>query len=107
VSDETREREIVELRKQLARARARAEGIRSELTDFQRRIREVREALGNPFYYSGSQHGRAENAEKSIEKFTGYGGHEVGLQLLCDLEGARAELDLIRAKLRDAGEPVD
>jgi hypothetical protein len=77
-------------------------------------VAEARKALGNPYYYGGSSHGREENAEKSRDKFSGYASHEVGLRFAHDLRAIgrelktlREELSSIRKALDDAGVNLD
>jgi len=62
-------------------------------------VAEARKALGNPYYYGGSRHGREGNAEKSKEKFSGYASHEVGLRFAQDLRSIMDELRTLKEEL--------
>ena len=71
------------------------------------KIGEVREALGNPYFYSGGNYGRPENADESIARFTGYKSHEPALRLTRSLHDADRELRSLKEQLRELGVNVD
>jgi len=107
VADEERTAQIDRLLRSLSEATARKAALMSEWQEFEARIGEIREALGNPFFYSGADHGRPENADKSIAKYSGYKSHEPGLRLARALYNADRELSTLRERLRELGRSVD
>jgi hypothetical protein len=62
-------------------------------------IDQVRQDLGNPYFYSG----RADDDLESKAKFTGYKSHEPGLQLYRDWQDAAREVVTIRKELQEGG----
>jgi hypothetical protein len=103
VSDEERTAKVDRLLRSVSEATARKAALMSEMQEVAARIGEVREALGNPFFYSGANHGRPENADKSIAKYTGYKSHEPGLRLIQGLHDANLALTTLREELRELG----
>jgi hypothetical protein len=87
VGDEERAR-IDRLLRRFSEAAERTAALMSEAQRFAVRIGELREALGNPFFYSGGNYDRPENADESIANFTGYKSHEPALRLMRDLKEA-------------------
>ena len=75
----------------------------SEAQHFAAKIGEVRDKLGNPFFYSGGNYRRPENADESIANFTGYRSHEPGLRLVRAIKDVDRELNTLRAQLREMG----
>jgi hypothetical protein len=107
VGEEERASRIERLLQRFSDATARKAALLSEAQEFAARIGEIREALGNPFFYSGANYGRPENADESIAKFTGYKSHEPGLRLVRGLSDANRELSTLREQLRELGISVE
>jgi hypothetical protein len=63
----------------------------------------VREALGNPYFYSG----RSADDPQSKTHFTGYKSHEPALQLIRDWQDVSRQVVAIRNQLRNAGIDTD
>jgi hypothetical protein len=95
------------LLKRLSDAAVRKAALMSEMKELAGRIGEVREALGNPYFYSGGNYGRPENADESVARFTGYKSHEPALRLARSLHDADRELRTVREQLRDLGVDVE
>jgi hypothetical protein len=106
MGDEERTAKIDRLLRRCSEATNRKAALMSEAQEFAARIGEVREALGNPFFYSGEYWGRPENADESIVNFTGYKSHEPGLRLVRGLQDANRELNSLREQLRELGTSV-
>jgi hypothetical protein len=106
VGDEERAR-IDRLLRRFSEATERKAALMSEAQQFAARIGEVRAALGNPFFYSGGNYERPENADESISNFTGYKSHEPALRLMRTLEQADRELDDLRQQLDEFGVTVE
>jgi hypothetical protein len=83
----------------LSQAKERAAATFLNLQAHAAKIPEVREALGNPFFYSG----RPESDPQSESKFTGYESHEPGLRLLREWQDASREVAAIQSQLQEAG----
>jgi hypothetical protein len=107
VDDDERAATIDRLRDRFSEASARRAAILSEAKEFAARIGEVRQALGNPYFYSGGNYGRPENADESIANFTGYQSHEPGLRLAQRLNDANRELSTLREHLLQLGVDVE
>jgi hypothetical protein len=107
VVDEERTARIDRLMRRFSEATARKAAIMSEMQALEARIGEVREALGNPFFYSGANHGRPGNADKSLATYSGYRSHEPGLRLIRGLHDVQLELSTLRDELRDLGLTVE
>ena len=107
MGDEERTAKIDRLLRGFSEATERKAALVSEAQQFADRIGDVREALGNPFFYSGRNYERPENANKSIVNFTGYKSHEPGLRLVRNLNEADRELNAIREQLRELGVSVE
>ena len=107
MGDEERTAKIDALLRRFSEATARKAVLMSEAQEFAARIGEVRESLGNPFFYSGENWGRPENAGESIVNFTDYKSHEPGLRLVRGLNDANRELNTLREQLRDLGLSVE
>jgi hypothetical protein len=107
VVDDERDIEIARLLKRLAEATAREAALMSEVRELTARIPEIRAAFGNPYFYSGANHGRPENAQDSVEKYTGYTSHAVVLPTVLGLRDAQREARTIREQLRALGASVD
>ena len=107
MTDEERAAKIERLQLKFSEATARRTALTSELQEVAAKIGEIRKALGNPFFYSGVKHGRPENADKSIVKYTGQKSHEAGLRLVGDLRGVDLELNALQQQLHDLGVSVE
>ena len=107
MGDEERTAKIDRLLRRFSEATVRKAALMSEAQELAARIGEVREALGNPFFYSGENYERPENAGKSIVNFTGYKSHEPGLRLVRSLDHANRELSALREQLRELGLSVE
>jgi hypothetical protein len=78
VNDEERAARIEALLLRFSQATARKTVLKSEAEEFEARLGEIRAAFGNPYFYSGENHGRPENADDSVAKYSGYRAHEPG-----------------------------
>jgi hypothetical protein len=107
VDDEEPGVTIDRLRRRFSEASARRAAILSEAKEFAARIGDVREALGNPYFYSGGNYGRPENADESIANFTGYQSHEPALRLVHRLRDADREVSTLREQLQELGVDVE
>ena len=103
MTDEERQVTISDLRRRLSETTARKAAVEAELKELASRVPEIRETLGNPFFYSGKEHGRPENEDKSIAKYTGSKSHQPGLLLVFKYRDAERELTEILEQLRDLG----
>ena len=95
------------LLQRFSEATARKAALVSEMKELAARIGEVREALGNPYFYSGGDYGRPENADESIARFTGYKSHQPTLRLVRSLRDTDRELRTLREQLRELGVNVE
>ena len=95
MDDETRKGLIA----RLSQAKERSAELLLDVQAHAAKIEEVRETLGNPFFYSG----RPENDPQSESKFTGYKSHEPGLRLIQEWQDASKEIVAIKSQLREAG----
>jgi uncharacterized membrane protein len=82
----------------LADASDREVNARQELETHCSQIDQVREALGNPYFYSG----RAAGDPESKARYTGYASHEPAFRLFEQLNEVRREVAAIRDALRQA-----
>ena len=98
---------IDRLLQRFSEATARKAALVSDMNELAAKIGEVREALGNPYFYSGGNYGRPENADESIARFTGYKSHEPALRLTRSLHDADRELRSLKEQLRELGVNVD
>jgi hypothetical protein len=105
--DEERAAKIEELKGRFSALMAYRAALESELKTFAANIGEIRKEQGNPFFYSGDRHGRPENAEKSIAKFSGQKAHERGLTPMLSFIEVSRELVALRAELRELGVSVE
>src|SRR5258706_2987761 len=94
---------IDRLLQRYSEATARKAALMSEMKELAGRIGEVREALGNPYFYSGVNYGRPENADESIARFTGYKSHEPALRVTRSLHDADRELRTLKEQLHEFG----
>jgi hypothetical protein len=108
VDNEERIREITRLRNRLADFDGQKAALDERETEHATSLSQIRERLGNPFFYSGVRHGRPENATKTVAKYTGYKSHEPGLALLLERVALQrdiaATLDQLRALNADSDE---
>jgi hypothetical protein len=107
MGDEERAAAIDQLRRRLSEATVRKAALVSEAEHLAARIGQVREALGNPYFYSGPAYDRPENADDSIARFTGYKSHEPALRLVRRIQAANLELKALREQLRELGASVE
>ena len=98
---------IDRLLQRYSEAVVRKADLMSEMKALAGRIGETREALGNPYFYSGGNYGRPENADESIARFTGYKSHEPALRLTRSLHDADRELRQLRELLGKLGINVE
>ena len=105
--DEERAAKIDGLQRRFAALTAYRAALESEIKEFANNIGEIRKEHGNPFFYSGVRHGRPENADKSIEKFSGQKAHERGLSPLLSFMDVSRELAALRDRLRELGAALD
>jgi hypothetical protein len=107
VEDDERDVEIDRLLKRLSETTAREAALMSEARELAARIPEIRAAFGNPYFYRGANHGRPENAQDSVGKYTGYTSHAVVLPTVLGLRDAHREARTIREQLRALGASVE
>jgi len=98
---------IDRLLQRYSEATSRKAALESEMKELAAKIGEVREALGNPYFYSGGNYGRPENADESVARFTGYKSHEPALRLARSLHDADRELRTLKEHLRELGVNVE
>ena len=106
MSDDETRIQVEQLRKRLSEAAARKAALLGEVQEFAAQIGEVRAALGNPYFYSGENWQRPENADESIANYTAYRSHEPGLHMIQRLRRVDRELTMIREQLLSLGETV-
>jgi hypothetical protein len=99
MDDQTRD----DLLSKLADAKRREIKALQQLERHAARIEQVREALGNPYFYSG----RSADDPESKTHFTGYKSHEPALQLIRDWQDVSRQVVAIRNQLRNAGIDTD
>jgi hypothetical protein len=87
----------------LVEARERAAMALQRLRLHDANIKEVRKALGNPYFYGG----RPDDDPESEAHFTGSKSHEPALQLILDWNDASRQVAAIRNQLRDVGIETD
>jgi hypothetical protein len=92
-----------DLLSKLADAKRREAQARQQFERHAARIGQVREALGNPYFYSG----RSADDPESKAHFTGYKSHEPALQLIRDWQDVSRQVVAIRNQLRNAGIDTD
>ena len=100
MENEERIREIELLRRLLSDLRTQKAELDARLIEHRASIQDIREQLGNPFFYSGARHGRPENAKYTVAKYSGYNSHEPGLALLLDRIANLRETRLITEQLQ-------
>ena len=83
----------------LSEAKARRAVLAAELQAFAANVHGVRQALGNPFFYSP----RPDDDPQSRAKFTGYASHDPALRLLRGLADASRAVATAERRLQDAG----
>jgi hypothetical protein len=107
VGDDERAARVEELMRRFSELTAQLAVLASEAKAFAANISEIRKEHGNPFFYSGVRHGRPENADKTIRKFSGYKAHEPGLSVTLKLLDISRQLAMLRDELREMGIPID
>lgn len=80
MNDQERAQEIARLTEQLADARSRQAAIAAEMRGLAEWVKPIREAFGNPFFYSGGKV-RRERAGKTEAEYTAAASHDVVGQL--------------------------
>jgi hypothetical protein len=94
--------EIARLRVQLADATARRTALASEAIELAARVREIRAAFGNPFFYSHPEH-----ADESAANYTGNSSHEVMLPTGSALNRVNREIHALEKQLRALADDGD
>jgi hypothetical protein len=107
VGDEERTAKISRLLQKFSEATARKAGLVLEAEEVAAKIGEVRKSLGNPYFYSGGNYGRPENADESIAKYSGFKSHEPNLGLALAFLEVDRELSTLKERLRDLGVSVE
>ncbi|HYL17396.1 MAG TPA: hypothetical protein VEV20_01850 [Burkholderiales bacterium] len=100
MDDEQHRWQVERLREEFAEVTARKTALLDHMREFAGHIHEVRAVLGNPFFYSGENWHRPENADESVANYTGYRSAEPGLRLLQSLRRIDRELHSIHEQLR-------
>jgi hypothetical protein len=95
MDDQTRN----ELLARLTKARKLEAAAQHELRDHGAKIEQVRNELGNPYFYSG----RSADDPESEAKFTGWKSHEPAFRLWQQWQDVSREIKAIRRQLHDAG----
>ena len=75
------------------------------MLDFVGMIDDIRAAFGNPYFYSGGNHGRPEN--ESVANYTGFSSHDVMTPTWRGLKRVDRELRRLKEQLRGLGVSVD
>jgi hypothetical protein len=88
-----------DLRARLLAVRQRAIRFLRDLQAHGASIQDVRQTLGNPFFYSA----QPTDDPHSKAKFTGYASHEPALRLMIELREAWTEIQAINHELRAVG----
>jgi hypothetical protein len=89
-----------QLQQQLAALLAKRTVLAAELKDLLAPVRQSREILGNPFYYSHPKH-----PDQSRANYTGYASHAVTLPTFWQFAQVEAEIARLRATFNDLPEP--
>ena len=95
--------EIDRLLERLSEATKRKAALVSEAEDFAAMTGQIREAFGNPNFYSGGNRERPENADESVAHYTGSNSHDVVLPTVLAIVRIDRELHTIREQLRRLG----
>jgi hypothetical protein len=90
--------EVDRLLNELSEATARKAALLSEAQDFAARLPEIRQAFGNPFFYS-----HPEEPDESFAHYTGWSSHEVFTPTFRALRRVDRELGRINARLLELG----
>jgi len=106
VGDEERTAKLGQLLQRLSEVTARKAALLSEARELAHSIGEARKALGNPFFYSGATHGRPENADKTVAKYTGNKSQQPTLRLFGHLAEVQREVRTLREQLHELGHEV-
>ena len=102
MDDGERTIEIERLITELAEATARRGALLQEAQEFAVRIHDIREAFGNPFFYS-----TPENADESVANYTASSSHAVVLPTVLALRRANQDVRRLRAALRALDDSVN
>ena len=97
-----RANEIEDLQRALAEATARRAAILAEVQELFARLPDIKAAFGNPFFFS-----HPENADESIENYTGPSSHKVALPTILALRRIEDEIRHTKEQLRGLGVAVD
>lgn len=103
MTDEKRSAEIDQMLARIAELRAHKTALMSEAEELAAKLGETRKTLGNPYFYSGGDRDRPENASESVANFSGYRSHEPGFRVVHGVMTADRELNTIREQLRKMG----
>ena len=107
MDDRERAVEIDRLLERLSEATKRKAVLVSEAEDFAVMLGQIREAFGNPYFYSGGNRERPEHADESRAHYTGSNSHDVVLPTVLAIIGVDRELHAIREQLRTLGVTVE
>ena len=107
MDDRERAVEIDRLLERLSEATKRKAALVSEAENFAAMTGQIREAFGNPYFYSGGNRERPEHAEESRAHYTGSNSHDVVMPTVLAIIGVDRELHTIREQLRALGVTVE
>lgn len=107
MNDDERTGRIAALRLRFSQATARKTALISETREFEARLGEIRAALGNPYFYSGIEHGQPEHADESGAQYTGDRAHEPGRRIALGLIETNRELSAVTEEFRAMGVSVE
>ena len=102
MADSERAVEIARLLKELSESTARKTALLEEAVALAARIRDIRAAFGNPFFYSHPEH-----ADESAAHYSGSSSHEVVLPTLLALREVDRQLASITEELHKLGVSSD
>ena len=99
MNDEERAARIEALLLKFSQAMTRKAALEAEAIAFQSRLREVRAAFGNPYFYSG----QTSHTSESAARYTGYRAHDPGLRIVRRFTAIERELSALTEELRALG----
>jgi hypothetical protein len=102
VDDAERAIEIDRLFAKLADATKRQAALVSEAKEFGAMTGQIREAFGNPYFYSGAND-EPEKANQSIANYSGFSSHDVVLPTVLGMIRVNRELRAIKDQLSALG----
>jgi hypothetical protein len=103
VDDTEKAIEIERLLERLSEATTQRSALAAEAQELGARIDDIRAAFGNPYFYSGANYKRPENADESVANYTGFNSHDVVLPTVLDLMRADRKVRRIKTQLRELG----